>query len=112
VIALDGVAKAYPTATGRKIVLEDATVEFAPGHNFGILGANGAGKSTLIRLLAGSESPTAERSVARPGCRFRSALAARSTAPQGACPSGRNGKLVDRYSLNRAPTNACNLPAP
>jgi capsular polysaccharide transport system ATP-binding protein len=57
VIALDGVAKAYPTAAGRKIVLEDATVEFAPGHNFGILGANGAGKSTLIRLLAGSELP-------------------------------------------------------
>jgi len=56
-IALDGVAKAYPTAGGRKIVLEDATVEFAPGHNFGILGANGAGKSTLIRLLAGSEMP-------------------------------------------------------
>ena len=56
-IALDGVAKAYPTAAGRKIVLEDATVEFAPGHNFGILGANGTGKSTLIRLLAGSEMP-------------------------------------------------------
>jgi capsular polysaccharide transport system ATP-binding protein len=57
VIALDGVAKAYPTAGGRKIVLDDATVEFARGHNFGILGANGAGKSTLIRLLAGSEMP-------------------------------------------------------
>jgi len=57
VIALDRVAKAYPTALGRKTVLEEATVEFAPGHNFGILGANGAGKSTLIRLLAGSEMP-------------------------------------------------------
>ncbi len=56
-IALDGVAKAYPTAGGRKIVLDNATVEFASGHNFGILGANGAGKSTLIRLLAGSEMP-------------------------------------------------------
>ena len=56
-IALDGVAKAYPTAGGRRTVLQDATVEFAPGHNFGILGANGAGKSTLIRLLAGSEMP-------------------------------------------------------
>ena len=56
-IALDGVAKAYPTAGGRKIVLDDATVAYAPGHIFGILGANGAGKSTLIRLLAGSELP-------------------------------------------------------
>jgi capsular polysaccharide transport system ATP-binding protein len=57
VIALDGVAKAYATTGGRRIVLDNATVAFAPGHNFGILGANGVGKSTLIRLLAGSELP-------------------------------------------------------
>ncbi len=56
-IALDRVAKAYPTAAGRKVVLEEATASFPPGHNVGILGANGAGKSTLIRLLAGSELP-------------------------------------------------------
>src|SRR5262249_37279762 len=56
-VALDCVAKAYPTHAGRKIVLEDATAEFASGHNYGILGANGVGKSTLIRLLAGSEMP-------------------------------------------------------
>ena len=52
-ITLDGVAKAYPTALGRKIVLDNATAAFAAGHNVGILGANGVGKSTLIRLLAG-----------------------------------------------------------
>src|SRR5207253_8045041 len=46
-----------PTASGYKVVLDNATAEFAPGHNFGILGANGVGKSTLIRLLAGSEMP-------------------------------------------------------
>jgi capsular polysaccharide transport system ATP-binding protein len=57
VIALEGVAKAYPTGAGRRIVLDNATVAFAAGHNFGILGANGSGKSTLIRLLAGSEMP-------------------------------------------------------
>lgn len=56
-IALDGVAKAYATTGGHKIVLDNATVTFEPGHNLGILGANGAGKSTLIRLLAGSELP-------------------------------------------------------
>ncbi len=56
-ITLDGVSKAYATRAGRKIVLDDATVTFAAGHNFGILGVNGAGKSTLIRLLAGSELP-------------------------------------------------------
>jgi capsular polysaccharide transport system ATP-binding protein len=62
-IALEGVAKAYRTPAGRKIVLDDATASFDAGHNFGILGANGAGKSTLIRLLAGSEMP--DRGVIR-----------------------------------------------
>lgn len=62
-IALEGVAKAYRTAAGRKLVLDDATVDFPTGHNFGILGANGAGKSTVIRLLAGSEMP--DRGVIR-----------------------------------------------
>jgi len=62
-IALDGVCKSYPTASGRRIVLDNATVTFASGHNFGILGANGAGKSTLIRLLAGTELP--DRGVVR-----------------------------------------------
>jgi capsular polysaccharide transport system ATP-binding protein len=57
VIALDDVAKSYPTPVGRRLVLDNTTVEFAAGHNFGVLGANGAGKSTLIRLLAGTEMP-------------------------------------------------------
>jgi len=56
-IALDGVSKSYRTATGRRVVLDDVTVAFAPGRNVGILGANGTGKSTLLRLLAGSELP-------------------------------------------------------
>jgi capsular polysaccharide transport system ATP-binding protein len=56
-IALDGVSKSYRTARGRQVVLDDASVVFATGCNFGVLGANGAGKSTLIRLLAGSEMP-------------------------------------------------------
>jgi capsular polysaccharide transport system ATP-binding protein len=57
VIALDGVSKSYARPGGRQVVLDNATAAFAPGQNFGILGANGAGKSTLIRLLAGSEMP-------------------------------------------------------
>jgi capsular polysaccharide transport system ATP-binding protein len=67
VITLERVAKAYATVAGRKLVLDDATAEFAPGHNFGILGVNGAGKSTLIRLLAGTEMP--DRGVIRRGAR-------------------------------------------
>jgi capsular polysaccharide transport system ATP-binding protein len=56
-ITLDRVSKAYRTRIGRKTVLDNVTVAFEPGHNFGILGVNGTGKSTLIRLLAGTEIP-------------------------------------------------------
>jgi capsular polysaccharide transport system ATP-binding protein len=57
VITLDNVTKAYAMNGGRKVVLQDATAAFLPGHNYGVLGINGAGKSTLIRLLAGTEMP-------------------------------------------------------
>jgi capsular polysaccharide transport system ATP-binding protein len=56
-ISFDGVSKSYATAAGRKVVLDDLSIVFAPGRNLGILGANGAGKSTLLRLIAGSEMP-------------------------------------------------------
>src|SRR5579875_1899148 len=62
-IALAGVSKSYRTRTGRKTVLDNVSIDFPSGHNFGILGANGAGKSTLLRLLAGSELP--DRGVIR-----------------------------------------------
>ena len=63
-IRLDRVSKAYRVrGGGRRSVLDDVSLTFEPGHNFGILGVNGAGKSTLIRLLAGSELP--DRGVVR-----------------------------------------------
>src|SRR6266849_10875374 len=62
-ITLDRFSKAYRTLNGRKTVLDDVSITFDCGHNFGILGVNGAGKSTLIRLLAGSELP--DRGVVR-----------------------------------------------
>ena len=65
-ISFDGVSKSYPTRSGRKVVLDDVSVVFAPGRNLGILGVNGAGKSTLLRLISGSEMPDRGR-VARYG---------------------------------------------
>jgi capsular polysaccharide transport system ATP-binding protein len=56
-ITLDRVSKVYRTRSGRKTVLDNVSVTFESGRNFGVLGVNGAGKSTLIRLLAGSEMP-------------------------------------------------------
>lgn len=67
-IALDGVSKTYRMSQGgRRTVLENVSVAFPAGHNFGVLGTNGAGKSTLIRLLAGSEMP--DRGRIRRGAR-------------------------------------------
>ena len=63
-IRLDRVSKGYRTrGGGRKAVLDNVSLTFEPGYNFGILGVNGAGKSTLIRILAGSELP--DRGVVR-----------------------------------------------
>ena len=56
-IALEGVSKVYRTRNGRRTVLDNVSVTFEAGYNFGVIGANGAGKSTLIRLIAGSEIP-------------------------------------------------------
>ena len=101
-IALDGVAKAYATLGGRKIVLDDATVAFAPGHNFGILGANGAGKSTLIRLLAGSEMP--DRGTIRRHARVSFPLGFGGTF-HGALSGRENVAFIARvYGAGLAPT--------
>ena len=56
-ISFDRVSKSYVTPTGRRVVLDDVSIVFAPGRNLGILGVNGAGKSTLLRVIAGSEMP-------------------------------------------------------
>ena len=56
-IMLDKVSKVYRTRSGRRTVLDNVSVTFESGQNFGVLGVNGAGKSTLLRLIAGSEIP-------------------------------------------------------
>jgi len=42
-------------------VLQDATIEAAPGEFIAIVGPSGSGKSTLVRLLLGFEKPTQGR---------------------------------------------------
>jgi capsular polysaccharide transport system ATP-binding protein len=57
-IEFRGVAKTYRLRSGRKTVLNGATLDL-PWRNTAVLGRNGAGKSTLLRLIAGIESADA-----------------------------------------------------
>jgi ABC-2 type transport system ATP-binding protein len=43
---------------GRKVAVEDLTLQVPPGEVFGFLGPNGAGKSTTIKMLLGLVRPT------------------------------------------------------
>jgi len=58
-IELDQVVKEYRTRSGPVRVLDRVNLLVHPGQQLGILGRNGAGKSTMIRLISGTELPTA-----------------------------------------------------
>jgi iron complex transport system ATP-binding protein len=46
---------------GDRKVIDDLSMELAPGRFYGILGPNGSGKTTLLDLLAGHRKPSAGR---------------------------------------------------
>lgn len=56
-IRLRNVTKTYRMKAGRRLILDDLSVDFVPGVNVGILGRNGAGKSTLMRIIGGAIAP-------------------------------------------------------
>jgi NitT/TauT family transport system ATP-binding protein len=56
---IDHVSKSFGTAAGRQPVLDDITLDVAPGEFVTLLGASGCGKSTLLGLVAGLDRPTA-----------------------------------------------------
>ena len=56
-IRLRNVRKTYRMKAGRRLVLDDLSVDFVPGVNVGILGRNGTGKSTLMRIIGGAIMP-------------------------------------------------------
>jgi len=51
----EGLSKRY----GRQQVLQDLSLQLAPGTVLGLIGRNGAGKSTLLNLLLGLAEPDA-----------------------------------------------------
>ncbi|AZS84344.1 ABC transporter ATP-binding protein [Streptomyces griseoviridis] len=56
---LDHVSKSFTTPAGQQLVLDDISIDVAPGEFVTLLGASGCGKSTLLNLVAGLDRPTA-----------------------------------------------------
>ncbi|MEU5980644.1 ABC transporter ATP-binding protein [Streptomyces sp. NPDC047315] len=56
---IEHVSKSFATPAGRQLVLDDITLDVAPGEFVTLLGASGCGKSTLLNLVAGLDAPSA-----------------------------------------------------
>ncbi|MFF4742041.1 ABC transporter ATP-binding protein [Streptomyces sp. NPDC047980] len=65
---IEHVSKSFSGPAGSQLVLDDISLDVAPGEFVTILGASGCGKSTLLNLVAGLDRPTAG-SIATPGGR-------------------------------------------
>ncbi|NEB80515.1 ABC transporter ATP-binding protein [Streptomyces sp. SID14478] len=56
---IEHVSKSFPTPAGSQLVLDDISLDVAPGEFVTLLGASGCGKSTLLNLVAGLDRPSA-----------------------------------------------------
>jgi NitT/TauT family transport system ATP-binding protein len=56
---IEHVSKSFAGPAGQQLVLDDITLDVAPGEFVTLLGASGCGKSTLLNLVAGLDAPTA-----------------------------------------------------
>ncbi len=66
---LTHVSKSFAGPTGAQLVLDDISLDVAPGEFVTLLGASGCGKSTLLNLVAGLDRPSAG-SIETPGGRL------------------------------------------
>ncbi|WP_030163301.1 ABC transporter ATP-binding protein [Streptomyces sp. NRRL S-244] len=55
---IEHVSKSFAGPAGSQLVLDDISLDVAPGEFVTILGASGCGKSTLLNLAAGLDQPT------------------------------------------------------
>lgn len=62
-IRVEQITKFYPVQQGKRLVLDNVSINLPHDKNIGLLGVNGAGKSTLLRLIAGTEVPDRGRIV-------------------------------------------------
>ncbi|MFY4717057.1 ABC transporter ATP-binding protein [Streptomyces sp. LaBMicrA B280] len=70
---LEHVSKSFATPGGSQLVLDNISLDVAPGEFVTLLGASGCGKSTLLNLVAGLDEPTtgAIRTDGRPALMFQ-----------------------------------------
>ncbi|MEU5807681.1 ABC transporter ATP-binding protein [Streptomyces sp. NPDC047718] len=70
---IEHVSKSFTGPAGSQLVLDDISLDVAPGEFVTILGASGCGKSTLLNLVAGLDRPTAGsiRTAGRPALMFQ-----------------------------------------
>jgi NitT/TauT family transport system ATP-binding protein len=57
-ISVTGLRKAYATAGGRLVAIDDVSFELAAGEFLAVVGPSGCGKTTLLRILAGLVRPS------------------------------------------------------
>ena len=43
---------------GNRVLFDEVSCTFSPGHRYGLTGPNGAGKSTLLKIMMGVEEAT------------------------------------------------------
>ncbi|GGT98586.1 MULTISPECIES: ABC transporter ATP-binding protein [Streptomyces] len=65
---IEHVSKSFGGPAGSQLVLDDISLDVAPGEFVTLLGASGCGKSTLLNLVAGLDRPSAG-SIETPGGR-------------------------------------------
>ncbi|MFV2119833.1 ABC transporter ATP-binding protein [Streptomyces sp. Act-28] len=55
---IERVSKSFAGPAGQQLVLDDISLDVAPGEFVTLLGASGCGKSTLLNLVAGLDRPS------------------------------------------------------
>ncbi|MFI6006603.1 ABC transporter ATP-binding protein, partial [Streptomyces sp. NPDC051366] len=70
---IEHVSKSFSGPAGSQLVLDDISLDVAPGEFVTILGASGCGKSTLLNLVAGLDKPSAGtiETAGRPALMFQ-----------------------------------------